>query len=197
MDPSDSAMDMDFSNDWPQSDPSTLPKMWGDDYNEVPPDLVWEDFPSNDYDLEETDSQTDDSTVPCNYAEQISPKEYKHQAEQFTRTAVEQLMASDDFKRRVNKCQLCWNCWHDEQCAQGCEECGGFAMSRPCPVCEGRCGSIWIREVDLSHSTHQAHWDGKCHLSQEEQQRFLLARFTDMSDEEALVHDFEDLQAHD
>lgn len=32
---------------------------------------------------------------------------------------------------------------------QGCVECGGYALERPCPVCGGRCGAVWKRDCEL------------------------------------------------
>lgn len=43
----------------------------------------------------------------------------------------------------------CGKCWFDNQFSQDCTECGGFAMTRNCPICLGRCSEMWKRNVKM------------------------------------------------
>lgn len=41
----------------------------------------------------------------------------------------------------------CGVCWYDDHVNLDCSECGGYAMCRPCPKCNGKCGAMWKRDV--------------------------------------------------
>lgn len=41
----------------------------------------------------------------------------------------------------------CGVSWHEDHVSLDCKECGGYAMSRPCPDCNGRCASKWTRNL--------------------------------------------------
>ncbi|RUS88928.1 hypothetical protein EGW08_003367, partial [Elysia chlorotica] len=77
---------------------------------------------------------------------------------------VEQMMQAEPYQRKIDTCHLCKKCWYDNEFTLGCNECGGFAMTRSCPICLGRCDKTWKRDVKMSHSYHEAHWDGACGL---------------------------------
>ena len=51
----------------------------------------------------------------------------------------------------VEYCVLysCGMSWYDGEWSQGCPECGEGAMQLPCPICKGRCGRVWRRDVEL------------------------------------------------
>ncbi|EGD75816.1 hypothetical protein PTSG_12656 [Salpingoeca rosetta] len=101
-------------------------------------------------------------------------KEYKEEGEAHTKEQVSQLLSSSEYKAWHQTCTTCGACWFQQHWSPGCEECGGFAMLRPCPICEGRCGAIWKRSVAMSKSNKSAFWDGECGLSPEQQQLLLL-----------------------
>ncbi|XP_025090005.1 protein pinocchio-like [Pomacea canaliculata] len=105
---------------------------------------------------------------------------------------VEQIMQSEAYQRRIATCHLCGQCWYDNKFRVGCHECGGFPLQRACPVCDGQCGSQWTRNIKLSHSFHEAHWDGSCALPPEVQHAFQLRKLTDSS-EETLSEGLQDL----
>lgn len=66
-------------------------------------------------------------------------------------------------------CSSCGALWSDRAFTEGCEECGGGAMQRPCPLCSGTCGKYWRRAVIDSNTTKTAHWIGYCrHLAQDD-----------------------------
>ena len=44
-------------------------------------------------------------------------------------------------------CASCGADWGAGGWSDGCEECGGGAMSRNCPLCQGGCGTIVQRAV--------------------------------------------------
>ncbi|XP_022241661.1 uncharacterized protein LOC111085771 isoform X2 [Limulus polyphemus] len=64
-----------------------------------------------------------------------------------------------------NSCFSCGVSWADNHVSLDCFECGGYAMQRPCPECEGKCKSIWSRNVTASHDSRQSKWEGQCYRS--------------------------------
>lgn len=61
-------------------------------------------------------------------------------------------------------CQSCGADWDKGQFTQNCAECGGGALTIPCPRCSGRCGSTWQRAVIDSNDSGTAHFYGHCEL---------------------------------
>jgi len=61
-----------------------------------------------------------------------------------------------------SSCFSCGVCWFEEHVSLDCRECGGYALVRPCPSCDGRCGNKWTRNLQASHARQQAIWDGCC-----------------------------------
>ncbi|CAL1542426.1 unnamed protein product [Lymnaea stagnalis] len=96
---------------------------------------------------------------------------------------VELMMQAEAYQRKIDTCHLCGKCWFDNQFSQDCSECGGFAMSRTCPICLGRCHQLWKRNVKMSHSYHEAYWDGACGLPDHLQRPYHIERFTDSSED--------------
>ena len=44
----------------------------------------------------------------------------------------------------------CSSCWYEgDYGSPNCVECGGYALERPCPICNGRCGRLWKRDIEL------------------------------------------------
>eukprot|EP00056_Hartaetosiga_gracilis_P004935 m.79682 g.79682 ORF g.79682 m.79682 type:complete len:104 (+) comp11985_c0_seq3:989-1300(+) len=87
-------------------------------------------------------------------------------------------------------CSSCGASWEEGEVSHGCEECGGFGITRPCPICDGYCGSVWRRGVEMSWNHHMAYWDGECKLPPKEQMR-LIARQSEASVDD-LVDGLED-----
>ena len=48
----------------------------------------------------------------------------------------------------------CQASWYENQTGSQCEECGGYTMVRPCPVCEGMCSRRWRRNIDMVSLLH-------------------------------------------
>jgi hypothetical protein len=47
----------------------------------------------------------------------------------------------------INKIISCGVSWHQNHVTLDCRECGGYAMERPCPECDGKCDSQWRRNL--------------------------------------------------
>ena len=98
-------------------------------------------------------------------------------------------------------------------------ECGGHAMRRSCPICEGRCGREWKRDISMvcacdhhndqhlqtgscnlyllitqSHQLHSAHWDGVCGLSEQEWTQHAMRTLAELDNAAALGEALEDVQ---
>jgi hypothetical protein len=69
-----------------------------------------------------------------------------------------------EMEHTANKphCLTCGAQWSEDLWSKGCEECGGGALKRPCPACEGRCGETWRRAVMDSNDSRVGHWVGRC-----------------------------------
>ena len=59
-------------------------------------------------------------------------------------------------------CPQCGADWGDAEARTGCALCDGWALARPCPVCDGACGAIWTRAITDSFDEGTAIWIGKC-----------------------------------
>lgn len=75
-------------------------------------------------------------------------------------------------------CADCNSDWSVGAFDAACGTCGGGALQRSCPICDGRCGAIWQRAVIDSIDRGVAHWIGQCtgNLSDGEGEAPLVAR---------------------
>lgn len=134
---------------------------------------------------------------PCLYrspcSQQISMSEYMHQSTTYTRQAVEELTASDAFKIYTQQCHSCGTSWFGGQWNIHCSECGKGAMDTPCPICNGECGTMWRRNIEMSHSMGTAHWDGQCAYPEDRIRTLLLRNVLTQLTEDELSEALEDL----
>lgn len=100
------------------------------------------------------------------YAVPISPTEKEEQGKDFTKEEVAEMMKSEPYQKKLSTCHLCKQCWYDSKFTSQCDECGGYALQRPCPACGGQCGQVWTRDIAKTHSLHKAYWEGQCTLPQ-------------------------------
>ncbi|XP_055935658.1 uncharacterized protein LOC129965625 isoform X2 [Argiope bruennichi] len=75
------------------------------------------------------------------------------------------MLTLEGLRRTYNSCSNCGVSWYDDHVSLDCSECGGYAMYRPCPTCNGQCGSMWRRDVKASHVSKHAQWHGTCSLN--------------------------------
>lgn len=68
----------------------------------------------------------------------------------------------EDIKSTRNSCWLCGCNWLEDHVSLDCPECGGYALSRPCPNCDGKCQQTWTRNISATHDRHKALWVGQC-----------------------------------
>lgn len=137
---------------------------------------------SDDIDMDE--SSAEQTYVPG----RITLEQYEKQAREFTKQQLSRLLASPEYQRRLHTCGTCWSPWLDRVCRDDCMECGGFPLERSCPVCKGSCGRVWKRDVETSHSNHEAHWEGVCALPWEQQRLHLqLILNEDLTDENSIL----------
>ncbi|XP_035220667.1 protein pinocchio-like [Stegodyphus dumicola] len=64
------------------------------------------------------------------------------------------MLTLEGLKRQYYSCSNCGVSWYDDHISLDCSECGGYAMCRPCPECNGQCGSIWRRDVESVSVNH-------------------------------------------
>ncbi|EDQ88968.1 uncharacterized protein MONBRDRAFT_25725 [Monosiga brevicollis MX1] len=119
-------------------------------------------------------STTATTVSASSFCQQISPEEYARQSQEYTRNAIEALKQSSEYMAYLYRCHHCGSVWYHGQYNPGCVQCGDGAMIRPCPICNSRCGAVFTRDAEMSHSFNKAHWNGNCRLPREEQFRLLL-----------------------
>lgn len=60
------------------------------------------------------------------------------------------------------ECPACHAMWSENRFSVDCPICGGGALERNCPVCDGACGGEWRRAIQDSFDSGEAHWVGAC-----------------------------------
>jgi len=148
--------------------------------------MYCEAYDDNDSDNEIEMEADDEEAPPVEIAQQISLTEYEKQKVEFTKQEIDKLIHSPQYQTRHNTCSSCWSIWIEGMCRSDCMECDGFALTRPCPICQGKCGITWKRDVDMSHSNNEAHWSGECGLPWDQQKLHMQLLFTDASEETIL-----------
>lgn len=61
----------------------------------------------------------------------------------------EQVMTIEELRLQMSSCFTCGVSWAELHVSLDCSECGGYAMERPCPKCDGTCGAIWKRDLTM------------------------------------------------
>lgn len=59
----------------------------------------------------------------------------------------EHVMTIEELRLQMSSCFTCGVSWIEHHVSLDCSECGGYAMERPCPNCDGTCGAIWKRDL--------------------------------------------------
>lgn len=81
-------------------------------------------------------------------------------------------------------CYLCDSNWSKGEFTEHCDLCGGGALEKPCPVCEGKCGAKWKRMVLDSLDSGESHWIMNCGLPPEEFRKKMWQKMEEMSKEQ-------------
>ncbi|XP_077292269.1 protein pinocchio [Arctopsyche grandis] len=80
--------------------------------------------------------------------------------------SYEAVLTIEDLHTQINSCFTCGVNWSQQHVSLDCDECGGYALMRPCPLCEASaCGEMWKRDFTVSHASSKARWQGVCKLS--------------------------------
>nr|XP_018896032.1 PREDICTED: protein pinocchio-like isoform X1 [Bemisia tabaci]XP_018896033.1 PREDICTED: protein pinocchio-like isoform X1 [Bemisia tabaci] len=80
---------------------------------------------------------------------------------------ADHVLSIEELRLQLNSCFTCGVSWVDDHVSLDCSECGGYSLERPCPLCSGRCSSVWKRDLTMSHASGRAKWEGKCNLQAE------------------------------
>jgi len=75
---------------------------------------------------------------------------------------IHDMITIEGLRTLYHSCFTCGVSWHQDHISLDCVECGGYALERPCPECDGKCDTIWRRNLSLTHESHRASWDGEC-----------------------------------
>lgn len=59
-------------------------------------------------------------------------------------------------------CTACGADWRAGEAGRNCPICDGYALTRPCPICHGRCGAPWRRAIVDSNDAGEPVWIGAC-----------------------------------
>ena len=68
----------------------------------------------------------------------------------------------------MTRCLTCGRDWEIGNFSKDCEECGGGALERSCPMCLGKCNAVWKKMLIDTHDESLAQWAGSCTLPPEE-----------------------------
>uniref|UniRef100_A0A6G1S651 Protein pinocchio n=1 Tax=Aceria tosichella TaxID=561515 RepID=A0A6G1S651_9ACAR len=90
--------------------------------------------------------------------------EEQHQQYQQQLQYQQHYLTIEDLKLTRNSCWLCGCNWLEDHVSLDCPECGGYALTRPCPSCDGKCNQTWTRNISATHDRHKALWIGQCNL---------------------------------
>ncbi|KAG5674995.1 hypothetical protein PVAND_004936 [Polypedilum vanderplanki] len=69
----------------------------------------------------------------------------------------------EDLKEQLGQsCMTCGVNWKSDHFSFDCAECGGFGLTKPCQLCNGKCGNLWTRDFSMSHTYRIAKFNGTC-----------------------------------
>lgn len=77
---------------------------------------------------------------------------------------MQHYLTIEELRLARNSCWLCGCNWQQDHVSLDCPECGGYALSRPCPNCDGKCEQVWKRNINTTHDSHKATWIGQCSM---------------------------------
>lgn len=60
----------------------------------------------------------------------------------------EHVMTIEELRLQMTSCFTCGVSWTEDHVSLDCSECGGYALERPCPGCDGTCGAVWKRDLN-------------------------------------------------
>lgn len=103
------------------------------------------------------------------------------------------VVSIEELRLQLNSCFTCGVSWHEDHVSLDCRECGGYSLERPCPLCEGRCNSIWKRDLTMSHASGKARWEGECALRRQPEPNLIFKSLA--TEEESLCSRLEKLGA--
>lgn len=72
------------------------------------------------------------------------------------------VLTIEELRLQLSSCFTCGVSWVEHHVSLDCSECGGYALERPCPRCDGHCGATWKRDLTMSHACGKARWQGEC-----------------------------------
>ena len=99
------------------------------------------------------------------YHHQSSGVDNQNLKQQMSNKQQQHYLTIEELRLTFNSCWLCGCNWQQDHISLYCPECGGYALTRPCPNCDGKCKQIWKRNVTATHDLHRAHWIGHCNQS--------------------------------
>lgn len=105
----------------------------------------------------------DDQLATC--IQQSKDSSFALAATLMTPPAHQHYLTLEELKMAHSSCWLCGCNWQQDHVSLDCQECGGYALTRPCPKCDGKCKQQWERNITLTHDHHRASWIGQCQLS--------------------------------
>lgn len=59
------------------------------------------------------------------------------------------VLTIEELRFQMTSCFTCGVSWADHHVSLDCSECGGYALERSCPECEGVCGAVWKRDLTM------------------------------------------------
>lgn len=132
------------------------------------------------YNHHDHNSSSDDPTAATDgllYLEDLDPSSFLLDSEVFGSgpdfisssmttppSPMQHYLTIEELRLARNSCWLCGCNWQQDHVSLDCPECGGYALSRPCPNCDGKCQQVWKRNINTTHDSHKASWTGQCSI---------------------------------
>ncbi|KAK4874719.1 hypothetical protein RN001_014079 [Aquatica leii] len=57
------------------------------------------------------------------------------------------VLTIEELRLQMSSCFTCGVSWVEDHVSLDCSECGGYALERPCLICDGSCGAVWKRDL--------------------------------------------------
>lgn len=125
---------------------------------------------------ESDDGYEDEEAIMFSYHPAVSTDSRQKQASRITdhHQSIKHQMSNaqqqhyltiEELRLVINSCWLCGCNWQQDHTSLDCRECGGYALTRPCPNCDGNCKQTWKRNITATHDLHRDHWVGRCNLN--------------------------------
>lgn len=66
--------------------------------------------------------------------------------------ANDNVLTIEELRAHMGSCFTCGVSWTADHVSLDCSECGGYSNQRSCPLCDGKCATVWKRDYSMVSS---------------------------------------------